>query len=65
MRQDEDVDGVRSNDKGVAAVHELNDVEECYEVEQETRWCSSSSAVILERVGRGRHPMVLRASMGA
>jgi hypothetical protein len=53
------------NDKGVGAVHELNVVEECHEVEQETGWCSSSSAVILERVGRGRQPMGLHVSMGA
>ena len=65
MRQDEDVDGVRSNDKGVAAVHELNAVEECNEVEQEIGWCSSNGAVILERVGRGRPPMGLHASMSA
>ena len=46
MRQDEDVDGVRSNDKGVATVHELNVVEECHEVEQEIGWCSSNGVVI-------------------
>ena len=65
MRHAEDVDGVWSNDKGVAAVHELNAVEECNEVEQEIAWCSSNGAVILERVGRGRPPMGLHASMSA
>jgi len=48
MRQREDVEG--ANEKGIGAVHELNDIEECYEVEQETRWCSLDGAVILERV---------------
>ena len=52
MRQREDVEG--ANDKGIGAVHELNDVEECYEVEQETRWCSSVSGASLERIGRER-----------
>ena len=52
------------NDKGVSAVHELIVVEECYEVEQKIGWCSSSGAVILERVGRGRQPTGLRTSMG-
>ena len=63
MRQREDVEG--ANEKGIGAVHELNDIEECYEVEQETRWCSLDGAVILERVEGGRQPMGLRASMGA
>ena len=54
-----------SNDKGVGRVHELNVVEECHEVGQEIVWCSSSGVVILERVGRGRQPMGLRACMGA
>jgi hypothetical protein len=30
----------RRNDKSAGAMHELNAVKECREVEQETRWCS-------------------------
>ena len=52
-------------DKGTYVVYELNALEECHEVEQETLRCSLGGDTSLKRVGRERKLMSLRANMGA
>jgi hypothetical protein len=58
-------EGLDDKGAGVVLVQELNALKECHEMEWETIWCSLGGGVNLERVGRGRKLMGLRASMGA
>ena len=58
-------EGLDDKGAGVVLVQELNALEECHEMEWETIWCSMGGGANLERVGRGRKLMGLRASMCA